>query len=467
MRELDKAKIGLEIHLSATKGIKTKLFCSCALPEKESNPNSHTCPTCLGFPGSKPVVNKKVIELAIKLGLALNCTIQKENFFSRKTYFYPDMAKNYQITQYESPLCVNGHVRYKNKVIRIKRIHIEEDPASIQYPKTISDSEYCLIDYNRSGVPLCEIVTEPDLTSAEEAREFLEYLASIIDYLDIYDSKNFTIRVDANVSLPGTKRTEIKNITGFRAVEKAIGFEIIRQKGKLRRNEEFKQETMHYDSSLNKVIPMREKEFEEDYGYIFDPDLPKLVIDEKLIKKIKEDIPELPGAKINRLIKQYMINEDTANILVSEKEICDLFEEGTKKSDKDLVIRLITITLKKVLNYNNLKLKETKLTTENFIDLLKMIEKNELTVRMSDLLLRKLIFSKKNTKELVKELGFTKISNFDKILDKILEKNKTAIEDYKKGNSKALHFLIGQVLKEAKDKADAKLIEKTILEKIK
>ncbi|MBS3171871.1 hypothetical protein J4449_04645, partial [Candidatus Woesearchaeota archaeon] len=175
------------------------------------------------------------------------------------------------------------------------------------------------------------------------------------------------------------------------------------------------------------------------------PDLPKLVIDEKLIKKIKEDIPELPGAKINRLIKQYMINEDTANILVSEKEICDLFEEGTKKSAKDLVIRLITITLKKVLNYNNLKLKETKLTTENFIDLLKMIEKNELTVRMSDLLLRKLIFSKKNTKELVK----------------------TAIEDYKKGNSKALHFLIGQVLKEAKDKADAKLIEKTILEKIK
>ncbi len=458
----EKAKIGLEIHLQLN--VNSKLFCNCST--KAEKPNTSVCECCLGFPGSKPVVNKKVIEFAIKLGLALNCSIQKENFFSRKTYFYPDMSKNYQITQYEFPLCLNGNIRYKNKVIRIKRIHIEEDPASIQYPKTISDSEYCLIDYNRSGVPLCEIVTEPDLTSAEEAREFLEYLISIIDYLDIYDSKRFTIRVDANVSLPGTKRVEIKNITGFKAVEKAIGFEIIRQRGKLRRNEEFKQETMHYDASLNKVIPMREKEFEEDYGYIFDPDLPKIVIEEKLIKEIKKEIPELPGEKINRLTRQYKINEDTASVLASEKEICDLFEESTKKADKDLAIRLITVTLKKVLNYNNIKLKESRLTTDNFISLLKLVEKNELTVRMADLLLRKLIFSKKRTKELVEELGFTKISDFDKIMDRVLEKNKAAVEDYKKGNSKALHFLIGQVLRETKDKADAKKIESEILKKL-
>lgn len=462
MKELDKVKIGLEIHLQLN--VKSKLFCSCST---ESNkPNTAVCDVCLGFPGSKPVVNKKVIEFAIKLGLALNCSINKENFFSRKTYAYPDMSKNYQITQYEFPLSLSGHVRYKNKVVRIKRIHIEEDPASIQYPKTISDSEYCLIDYNRSGVPLCEIVTEPDLTSAEEAREFLEYLISIIDYLDIYDSKKFTIRVDANVSLPGTQRVEIKNITGFRAVEKAIGFEIIRQKGKLRRNEEFKQETMHYDAASNKVIPMREKEFEEDYGYIFDPDLPKLVIEEKLIKKVKEEIPELPTEKIERLIKQYNINENVANVLVSEKEICDLYEEAVRKIDKDLTIRFITVTLKKILNYNRLKLRESRLSKENFIELLKMIEKNELTVRMGDLLLRKLIHSKKNTKELVKELEFTKVDDLSKILDKVIEKNKTAVEDYKKGNSKALHFLIGQVLREAKEKADAKKIETEILKKL-
>ncbi len=458
----EKAKIGLEIHLQLN--VKSKLFCSCST---ESNkPNTTVCECCLGMPGSKPVLNKKVIELAIKLGLALNCTIQKENFFSRKVYGYPDMSKNFQITQYEFPLCLNGHIRYKNKIIRIKRIHVEEDPASIQYPKTISDSEYCLIDYNRSGVPLCEIVTEPDLTSAEEAREFLEYLTSIIDYLDIYDSKKFTIRVDANVSLPGTKRTEIKNITGFKAVEKAIGFEILRQKGKLRRNEEFKQETMHYDASLNKVIPLREKEFEEDYGYIFDPDLPKLLIDEKTIKKIKEEIPELPTEKIERLIREYDIKEEIANVLVSEKEICDLYEDAVKKVDKELAIRLITVTLKKVLNYNGLKLRESKLTADNFIDLLKLIGKKELTVRMADLLLRKLILSKKSTNELVKELGFTKIENLDKILNKVLDKNKTAVEDYKKGNSKALHFLIGQVLREAREKADAKVIEKKILEKV-
>ena len=463
MKELDNAKIGLEIHLQLN--VASKLFCSCST--EPNKPNTSLCATCLGFPGSKPVINKKVIELAIKLGLALNCIIQKENFFSRKTYFYPDMSKNFQITQYEFPLCLNGHVRYKDKVIRIKRIHIEEDPASIQYPKTISDSEYCLIDYNRSGVPLCEIVTEPDLTSAEEAREFLEYLVSIIDYLDIYDSKKFTIRVDANVSLPGTKRVEIKNITGFKAVEKAIGFEILRQKGKLRRNEEFKQETMHYDAVSNKVIPLREKEFEEDYGYIFDPDLPKLVIEEKTIKKIKEEIPELPTEKIERLIKEYKINEQTASVLVLEKEICDLFEESVKKINKDLTIRLITGTLKKVLNYNGLKLRESKLTKYNFIELLKMIEKNELTVRMGDLLLRKLVHSKKNIKYLVNELGFTKVENLDKILIKVLDKNKKAVEEYKKGNSKALHFLIGQVLRESKDKADARTIEIEILKKVK
>jgi aspartyl-tRNA(Asn)/glutamyl-tRNA(Gln) amidotransferase subunit B len=195
------------------------------------------------------------------------------------------MAKNYQITQYESPLCINGHLRFKDKIIRIRRIHIEEDPASIQYPKEIDNSEYCLLDYNRSGIPLCEIVTEPDLSSAKEAREFLEYLISIIDYLDIYDSKNFTVRVDANVSLPGTKRAEIKNISGFKAVEKAIGFEVIRQKGKLRRNEEFRQETLHFDKTSGRIIVLREKEFEEDYGYIYDPDLPKIIINEDKVLK--------------------------------------------------------------------------------------------------------------------------------------------------------------------------------------
>ena len=177
-------------------------------------------------------------------------------------------------------------------------------------------------------------------------------MINIIDYLDIYDSKNFTIRVDANVSLPGTQRAEIKNITGFKSVEKAIGFEIIRQKGKLRRNEEFKQETMHFDAATNKVIPLRAKEFEEDYGYIFDPDLPKIVIDVKLIEKIKETIPELPSEKLDRLIKKYDITEETASVLVSEKEICDLFEESIKKAEKNLTINFITVTLKKVLNYN-------------------------------------------------------------------------------------------------------------------
>ena len=195
--------------------------------------------------------------------------------------------------------------------------------------------------------------------------------------------------------------------------------------------------------------------------------MPKIVIDNKLIEKIKETIPELPSEKLDRLIKKYNITDETAGVLVSEKEICDLFEESIKKTDKNLTINFITVTLKKVLNYNGLKLKETKLTTENFIELLKLIERNELTIRMGDLLLRKLVLSKKNTKDLIKELGFSKIENIDNILTKVIEKNKEVVEDYKKGNSKALHFLIGLILKETKDKADAKMITKKILEKIK
>ena len=459
----EKIIIGLEIHLQLK--TKSKLFCGCSTNYKNSNDS--VCNICLGMPGSKPVLNKNVLDMAVKLGLALNCTIQNENFFSRKVYLYPDMSKNYQITQYESPLCLNGHLRFKNKIIRIRRIHLEEDPASIQYPKEIDNSEYCLLDYNRSGIPLCEIVTEPDLSSAKEAREFLEYLISIIDYLDIYDSKNFTIRVDANVSMPGTKRAEIKNISGFKAVEKAINFEIIRQKGKLRRNEEFRQETLHFDKTSGKIVVLREKEFEEDYGYIYDPDLPRITLSDIFIKKIKKEIPELPTEKIERLMKQYNISNYYASILVSEKELGDLFEKSVKNSNKDLVLNFITVTLKKVLNYNNLKLKETNLTNKNFIELLNLIEKKELTLRMGDLLLRKLIFTNKNTKELIKEMGFSKVKSFDNIINKVLKNNKEALNNYNNGNSKALHFLIGQVLKELKGKADAKAIEKKILEKIK
>ena len=259
----EKIMIGLETHVQLN--TRTKLFCGCALEGVASaEPNTRTCDTCLGLPGSKPRTNAAALEKAIRIALALNCDIPKETYFSRKSYFYPDMSKNYQITQYEVPLAKNGSIRVGDKAIGIRRINVEEDPAKLGHVGGLANAKYVLVDYNRSGIPLCEIVTEPHFTSPQEARAYLQKLEAILEYLGVYVSGEGTLKSDANISLDGGNRVEVKNVTGFKEVEKALAYEITRQRASLRRGARIEQETRAWDAELNVTRSKRKKEFEED-----------------------------------------------------------------------------------------------------------------------------------------------------------------------------------------------------------
>ncbi len=455
MSEL-RAKIGLEVHVQLN--TKTKLFCRC--PTKAEKPNSATCPTCLGLPGAKPVLKREVVNSAIKLALALNSDIQPEMLFSRKTYFYPDMSKNYQITQYEKPLAFGGFLMIGKKKIRIRRTHIEEDPASLKHPEGITKSDYVLVDYNRSGVPLCEIVTEPDLETPAEAREFLSSLITILGYLDIYDPKNFSLRADVNVSIQGGNPIEIKEITGAKEIEKAIAFEIVRQESAVHQGRRIEKETRHYSADTGSTESLRTKETEEEYGYIFDADLPVFQISKKLVAEVQKTMPELPYQKLVRLQKQYKLQESLAEQLVVDKELSDCFEKVAREIDSKLTAIWFTGYLRKTLVYNKLSFRDTNLTSEQMIEFLEMIKSGELSDRGGELLLRELVLKAQSPKQLAKKLDLLKSSEgeLEKIVRKIIQTNKNVVIDYKSGKQKALQYLIGQIQKEARGKADAREI---------
>lgn len=456
-----KTKIGLEVHCQLN--TKTKMFCGCSLKNiSEAEPNSRCCPTCLGMAGSKPRVNKKTIEAGIKVALALNCKINKEFFFSRKSYFYPDMSKNFQITQYEIPLAKNGFLEVNGKKIRIRRINLEEDPAKLAHiGGSITEAKYVLVDYNRSGVPLCEIVTEPDFESPKEARLFLQNLSMILEYLKVFTIDEFSLKSDANISLEEGQRIEIKNITGFKEIEKALNYEIIRQKNILRRNKKIEQETRAWDTVSKVTRLLRKKEGEEDYGYIFEPDLTKISLKEKQLKEIQKSLPELPQQKRERYKKDFSLNRELAYSISSDLELAVFFENIIKKINPKLTATWILV-LKKTLNYNNLLLKETKLTEKLFIRLLKLIESEKLSDKAAELIIREIILKPEKFDELVKKYEKFEVKQIEKIIDSVLKKNKKAVNDYKKGEKKALEFLIGQIIRETKGKADAKEVRKVI-----
>ena len=338
-------KIGIEIHVQLS--TKSKVFCSCPTAVSEE-PNTNVCETCLGLPGSKPVLNKEALNQAIKVALALNCTIAKETFFSRKNYFYPDLSKNFQITQYEIPIGTKGEF----EKIRIKRLHLEEDPGAL-----IHKGSTCLIDYNRSGIPLIEIVTEPDFKSPNEVRLFLRKLITMLSYLNVYSRKNeATMKADANISTTGAK-VEIKNITGLRDIEKALEYEANVQE----KEPSKKQETKRWDSENQKTAIMRTKETEDDYGYITDSDLPKFEIVKELISQLKSEIPELGLEKSSRFQKQYKLKKEDSEILASEKKLAELFEEVAKKINPELAAKWLIRDLQKIIHYNKTTINEVNL----------------------------------------------------------------------------------------------------------
>ena len=457
--------IGLEVHVEISTD--TKLFCGC--PRLGSDePNTRTCPVCLGMPGSKPVVNKKAIEYALKLALATKSKIFPELIFSRKKYFYCDLSKNYQISQYEIPLAVKGKIKLAaGKEINLTRIHMEEDPAALVHPAGMEKSPYVLVDYNRSGNPLVEVVTEPELTSPEEARDFMNQLITILEYLEIFDVNNCIIKADANISIKesGYTRAEVKNITGFKEIERALKYEVERQKQDVKEGKKIVHETRAWDSERGITFSLRAKEVEEEYGYITEPDLVKIELTKEMIKEIEKTMPELAEAKLEKFLKKHKIEETTANVLAKDKELALMYEKVAMAVPPDLAAKWIRRELARVLNYHKKKLKDSAVTEIHLIDLLTLIENETITEKVAQKLIEELVEKPFDVKEYVKKQGLEAVSDkgeIEKFCKEAIKEAASAVEDYKKGNEKALHFIVGIVMKKSKGKATPKEVNEIL-----
>jgi aspartyl-tRNA(Asn)/glutamyl-tRNA(Gln) amidotransferase subunit B len=452
--------IGLETHVQLA--TRSKLFCKCSIENIGSaEPNTRVCEVCLGYPGSKPVVNKKAIEYAVKIALALNCKINKRFFFSRKTYFYPDMAKNYQITQYEIPVGQDGYIYVGDKKVRIRRVHIEEDPARIVHVGgDITTAKYTLVDYNRSGIPLVEIVTEPDIGSPREAREYLKTLYLILDYLGVIPKGEVVMKTDANISIKGYARVEVKNITGFKEVERALNYEILRQKRLIESGIEIKRETRAWDESSGVTKPLRRKEWEEDYGYIFDPDLCIVELNDEEIERIKTSLPELPQEKYEKYLRMG-INREVARMLSSDLQLATFFEDVVKHVDVQDVLHWIVV-LRKILNYNDVLLSETRITKDVFLRVVKAYVSGAVSDRAAELILREVVFSPEKVEELIEEYRIEGEDRIRDVVKKVVKEYEKAVSDYLSGRKEAINFLVGMVMKELKGRADPRKVRELL-----
>jgi len=454
--------IGLEVHIQLD--TKTKLFCSCST--KAHAPNTSVCPVCLGHPGSKPVLNKKTVEFGVMLGLALNCDILPAINFSRKTYFYPDMSKNYQITQYEVPLAQKGKIALDSgKEISISRLHLEEDPASLEHK-----DEFSLVDYNRSGIPLIELVTEPVMNTPDEAREFMKKLLGILRYLKIFDMTEGTVKADANVSIKESNfsRVEIKNITGFREIERAIEYEVQRQREAVKKNEKIVRETRGWDAPQGITRPQRLKETEEDYGYIFDPDLVTISITAAFKKSVAEKLPELPVKKSARFVKQFKIDAVDSQVISADPEVAAMFEEVAKKANPILSAHWIRRELLKILSTKSLA--ESKITSQHLAELFILIDKKAITQRTGQEIMQKLGEKPFSPKDFVEKHGLSAVADsheLEKLCADAVKENPSAVKDYLAGEEKAFNFLVGKVMAKTKGRARPDIITPIIKKLVK
>ncbi len=465
-----KAMIGLEVHCQLN--TQSKLFCSCTAYPTDAKPNESTCEVCLGYPGTKPVLNKRAIDHVIRIGMALGCRLNAETYFSRKTYFYPDMSKNYQITQYEVPIASEGEVDVNGSRIRIRRVHLEEDPARIAYANgSLETTSYVLIDYNRAGVPLAEIVTEPDMKSPKEARAFLEKLALVLDYLKVYDqSGGATLRVDANISIEGGERAEIKNVTGFENVEKALNYELVRQQNLFRLGQRIERETRHFDEVAKTTMPLRKKEFEEDYGYIFDPDLPILKITDAWAGPIKGSMPELPDGMVARLAADYGISAyDSKVIVYTGRDFAAFFEDTCKMYGKPAAVsRWMVNYLLKSLNWRSECISQSKARPETFAELLEMVDKGSINERYAKEVIKEYADTGSRPSEIAEKAGAAPTAEeLERTVKKVIRENAKASAELREGKGEAMQYLIGVVLKETKKRGDPKEIARMIREELK
>ncbi|MFA4955621.1 MAG: Asp-tRNA(Asn)/Glu-tRNA(Gln) amidotransferase subunit GatB [Candidatus Methanoperedens sp.] len=465
----DGVMIGLEVHVQLNK-LKTKVFCGCSTDYHNDPPNSHVCPVCLGLPGSLPVINKKAVEAAIKIGLALNCKVEEHTQFYRKNYYYPDLPKGFQITQYDFPISSGGYITIEGEdgelKVGITRAHMEEDPGRLVHEGTIDKSKYTLIDYNRSGMALIEIVSDPDMRSPKEARRYLDKLRNIVEYLDIFDGDlEGALRVDANISIMGGQRAEIKNISSHKGAERALLFEIVRQKNVLRRGGVVVQETRHFDEAREITISMRSKEEAHDYRYFPEPDLVPLKIS-GWAPAIKATLPELPDARRMRFVEQYGITDDHAKALTSELKLAIFYEDVAKKVDPKMAAVWVCDVLKGELNYRDLTVDAFK--EEHMQKIIELLVSKKITEESAVDVIRTLLDNGGSPDEIVKEKGLLKVEGdiVATAAEEAIKENPVAVADYKAGKEKALNSLVGAVMKKTKGRADARTAREMLLGKL-
>lgn len=469
--------IGLEVH--AELSTKTKIFCSC--PTKfGAEPNTQTCPICMAMPGTLPVLNEKVVEYAVKAGLATNCEIARDSKNDRKNYFYPDLPKAYQISQFDKPLCEHGYIEIdteKNgkKKIGLTRIHIEEDAGKLNHDEFGGGS---LVDLNRAGVPLIEIVSEPDIRSGEETEKYLRKLKSILEYIEVSDCKmqEGSLRADVNVSVRkkgdtklGT-RTEMKNMNSFRSIARAIEYEVDRQIDVLEEGGKVEQETLRWDEVSGKTFSMRDKEDAQDYRYFPDPDLVAIKLSEEYIQNIKDTLPELPESRKQRYLEEYKLSEKDANLITSSKYLSDLFEKAIEVCNNPKAVNNWIISdILRILNETEMEPIEIPFDANQLGKLVILIDKGTISSSIGKKVLVELFENPRDPEAIIKEKGWIQISDegaIKEVVLKVLEANPQSIADYKGGKDKALGFLVGQAMKETKGKANPQMLNKMFLEEL-
>lgn len=474
------AVIGLEIHCELK--TKTKIFCGCATGFGAEQ-NTHVCPVCLGLPGVLPTVNKRVVEFGIKAGLATNCTINKYSKFDRKNYYYPDLPKNWQTSQYDLPIAEHGWVDIdvdgEKKRIRLTRIHMEEDAGKLVHSgTTIKDSATSNVDYNRTGVPLLEIVSEPDLRSAEEARAYMEKIKAIMEYIDVSNCRmeEGNLRADINVSLrpAGTEelgtRTEMKNINSFKNLEDAINYEIERQQEVLEDGGHVVQETRTFDPARGITLSMRSKENAHDYRYMPEPDLPPIVTSEETIEKYRSELPELPDARRARLEKEYGLSDYDAGIITSSRAMAEYFDAVVATgADPKLAANWIMGDLAKNLNEDGIDIAKSPVSAERLGKMIGLIMKDTISGKIAKKVFKEMWTNEDDPEKIVKDKGLVQITDTGAIetaVDAAIAANPKAVAEYKGGKKKAIGALVGQVMKATRGKANPQMVNKMLAEKL-
>ena len=471
--------IGLEVHTELKTA--SKIFCGCTT-EFGGEQNTHVCPVCLGLPGVLPVLNEKVLEFAIRTGLALNCTISPYSKFDRKNYYYPDLPKNFQTSQYDLPICENGYldieVGGETKRIGITRVHMEEDAGKLVHAGTISNSEYALVDYNRTGVPLLEIVSEPDIRTPEEAKAYLEKIKSILSYIDVSDCKmeEGSLRCDANISLRpigqeqfGTK-AEIKNVNSFKAVQRALEYEVERQTEVLEEGGRIIQETRTWDDSRGVTLSMRNKEQAQDYRYFPEPDLVPIVVDASWVESIRQALPELPEARKQRIMKDHGLSAYDAEVITAARPMAEYYDALVAAgAEAKAAANWLMGEVSKHLNACSLDIRSCPVPPASLAEMIALIDKGTISGKIAKTVFESMWNEGKTATVIIKEQGLVQMSDEGElggIVEAVIAAHPQSVADFKAGKEKAIGFLVGQIMRQTKGRANPELVNRILKEKL-